>query len=106
MLKQIRGLIFVFFSDLKVSHQSKNRINSWKFSCYDYLNNTVLKQKFKEDCPKSIAVPENICAVGKKIKQDHHMTYGEIEASLAIRMTIVYKILHEYLTQKRVCTTS
>jgi len=49
-------------------------------------------------------VPKNIDAVRELIKQDRHMTYHEIEASLDISMTSIYKILHEYLAVKKICS--
>ena len=35
--------------------------------------------------------------------QDRHVTYREIEATLGIGSTRVYKILHEYLAVKKIC---
>jgi len=49
-------------------------------------------------------VPENIDAVRELIKQDRHVTYREIEASLDISMTSIYKILHEHLAVKKICS--
>nr|XP_033330826.1 uncharacterized protein LOC117222908 [Megalopta genalis] len=59
-----------------------------------------LTDEFKEGRPKSAAVPENIDAVFGLIMQDRRVTYHEIEASLAISMTSIRKILHEHLTEK------
>ncbi|GFT19851.1 uncharacterized protein NPIL_606111 [Nephila pilipes] len=54
--------------------------------------------------PKSVVVPEKINAVCELIKQDRHVTYREIEASLDIRMTSINKILHEHLSVKKICS--
>ena len=51
--------------------------------------------------PKSVVVPEKIDAVRELIKQDRHVTYREIEASLDISMTSINKILHEHLSVKK-----
>ncbi|GFT74146.1 HTH_48 domain-containing protein [Nephila pilipes] len=54
--------------------------------------------------PKSVVVPEKINAVRELIKQDRHVTYREIEASLDISMTSINKILHDYLSVKKICS--
>ncbi|GFU41222.1 hypothetical protein NPIL_661871 [Nephila pilipes] len=54
--------------------------------------------------PKSVIVPEKINAVRELIKQDRHVTYREIEASLDISMTSINKILHEHLSVKKICS--
>ena len=54
--------------------------------------------------PTSAVVPENIDAVHELIKNDRHVTYREIEASLDISMTSINKILHEHLHVKKVCS--
>ncbi|GFU43197.1 hypothetical protein NPIL_190671 [Nephila pilipes] len=54
--------------------------------------------------PKSVVVPEKINAVRELIKQDRHVTYREIEASLDISMTSINKILHEHLSVKKICS--
>lgn len=54
--------------------------------------------------PKSVVVPENINVVRELIKQDRHVTYREIEASLDISMTSINKILHEHLSVKKICS--
>ncbi|GFS53078.1 glutamate receptor ionotropic, delta-1 [Nephila pilipes] len=53
---------------------------------------------------KSVVVPEKINAVRELIKQDRHVTYREIEASLDISMTSINKILHEHLSVKKICS--
>ena len=62
-----------------------------------------LKDEFKEVRPKSIVLPENIDAVHEVMKQDHHVTYHEIEAFLDISLTSVQKILNEHLAVKKNC---
>ncbi|GFT62367.1 hypothetical protein NPIL_589351 [Nephila pilipes] len=54
--------------------------------------------------PKSVVVPEKINAVRELIKQDRHVTYREIEASLDISMTSINKILHEHLSVRKICS--
>ncbi|GFT77404.1 histone-lysine N-methyltransferase SETMAR [Nephila pilipes] len=54
--------------------------------------------------PKSVVVPEKINAVRELIKQDRHVTYREIEASLDISVTSINKILHEHLSVKKICS--
>ncbi|GFS82437.1 putative DD34D transposase [Nephila pilipes] len=54
--------------------------------------------------PKSVVVPEKINAVRELIKQDRHVTYLEIEASLDISMISINKILHEHLSVKKICS--
>lgn len=63
-----------------------------------------LQDEFREGRPKSVVVPENIDAVCELIKQDRHVTYREIEASLGISMTSINKILHEHLAVKKICS--
>lgn len=63
-----------------------------------------LTDELKEGRPKSVVVPKNIDAVRELIKQDRHMTYREIEASLFISMTSIYAILHEHLAVKKICS--
>lgn len=63
-----------------------------------------LQDEFREGRPKSVVVPENIDAVCELIKQDRHVTYREIEASLGISMTSINKILHEHLIVKKICS--
>ena len=36
--------------------------------------------------------------------QDRHVTYCEIEATLGISLTSIYKILHEHLAVKNICS--
>ena len=47
---------------------------------------------------------ENIDAVQKLIMQDRHVTYCEIETTLGISSTSIYKILHDHLAVKKVCS--
>ena len=62
-----------------------------------------LTDEFRKDRPKSVIQPEKINAVLKLMMQDRHVTYREIEATLGIGSTRVYKILHEYLAVKKIC---
>ena len=65
-----------------------NEINR---GCYSLID------KFRKDRPKSAVGPENINAVQELIMQDRHVTYCEIERTLGINSTSIYKILHEHL---------
>ena len=47
---------------------------------------------------------ENIDAVQELIMQDRHVTYCEIETTLGISSTSIYKILHDHLAVKKVCS--
>ncbi|KYQ52657.1 Integrator complex subunit 4 [Trachymyrmex zeteki] len=51
-----------------------------------------------------VCVSENIDAVQKLIMQDRHLTYCEIETILGISSTSIYKILHDHLAVKKVCS--
>ena len=53
---------------------------------------------------KSVVGPENINAVQKLTMQDRHMTYCEIEVTLGISSTSIYKILYEHLAVKKICS--
>ena len=63
-----------------------------------------LTDEFRKGCTKSVVRPENINAVQKLIMQDRHVTYCEIEATLGISSTSIYKILHEHLAVKNTCS--
>lgn len=63
-----------------------------------------LQDQFREGRPKSVVLPENIDAVRELIMEDRHVTYHEIEATLGISSTSVYKILHEHLAVKKICS--
>jgi [histone H3]-lysine36 N-dimethyltransferase SETMAR len=63
-----------------------------------------LTDEFREGRPKSVVVPQNIDAVEKMIREDRHVTYREIEATLGISMTSIHKILHEHLAVKKICS--
>ncbi|XP_031634629.1 histone-lysine N-methyltransferase SETMAR-like, partial [Contarinia nasturtii] len=63
-----------------------------------------LIDEFREGRPKSVVVPETIDAVRNIIKQDRHVTYREIEASLGISMRSIHTILHEHLAVKKICS--
>ena len=62
-----------------------------------------LTDQFHKDRPKSVVGTENINAVQILIMQDHYVTYREIEATLGISATSIYKILHEHLAAKKIC---
>lgn len=81
---------------------SKTTVYHW-FSEFN-RGRSVLTDEVKEGRPKSVVVPQNIDAVRELIMQDRHVTYREIEASLGISMTSIYKILHEHLAVKKICS--
>lgn len=81
---------------------SKTTVYHW-FSEFN-RGRCSLGDEVKDGRPKSIVVPENIDAVCEAIKQDRHVTYREIEASLGISMTSINKILHEHLSVKKLCS--
>ena len=47
---------------------------------------------------------EIIDAVCQLILQDRHVTYHEIETTLAISGTSIHSILHEHLTVTKICS--
>ena len=63
-----------------------------------------LTDEFRKGRPKSVIGPENINAVPKLIMHDCHMTYCEIEETSGISSTNIYKILHEHLAMKNICS--
>ncbi|KYQ51169.1 Histone-lysine N-methyltransferase SETMAR [Trachymyrmex zeteki] len=65
-----------------------------------------LTDESHEGRSKSVVVSENIDAVQKLIMQDRHVTYCEIETTLGISSTNIYKILHDHLAVKKVCSRS
>ncbi|XP_065650644.1 uncharacterized protein LOC136078770 [Hydra vulgaris] len=71
-----------------------------EFNC----GRSSLSDEFREGRPKSTVVPENIDTVHEMIKQDRHVTYCEIEASLSISFTSIYAILHEHLAVRKLCS--
>lgn len=81
---------------------SKTTVYHW-FSEFN-RGRRMLADDFKEGRPKSAVVPQNIDAVRELIMQDRHVTYREIEAFLGISMTSIYKILHEHLAVKKICS--
>jgi len=62
-----------------------------------------LKDEFREVCPKSVILPENIDAVRKMIKLDHYVTYRKIKAPIGMNSTSVHSILHENVVVKKIC---
>lgn len=63
-----------------------------------------LKDESREGRPKTAVVPENIDAVRELIKEDRHVTYREIEASLGISPPAIHTILHDHLAVKKICS--
>ncbi|XP_050296406.1 histone-lysine N-methyltransferase SETMAR-like [Anthonomus grandis grandis] len=55
----------------------------------------------RSGAPKTVVTQENIDAVRMLITEDRHVTYREIEASLAISKTSIQKILHEELRVRK-----
>ena len=51
--------------------------------------------------PKTAVTQENVDAVPKLIKEDRHVIYHEIEASLRISKTSIQKNLHQELEVKK-----
>ena len=67
------------FGDKAPSYSAlKNWFNEFK------RGRGLLKDEFHEAAPKTAVVPENIDTVRELIMQDRHVTYREIDASLAI----------------------
>ena len=63
-----------------------------------------LTDEFRKGRPKLVVGPKNCNAVQKLVIQDHHMIYCEIEATLGISSASIYKILHEHLSAKKICS--
>lgn len=63
-----------------------------------------LRDESREGRPKTAVVPENIDAVRELIKEDRHVTYREIEASLGISPPAIHTILHDHLVVKKICS--
>ena len=64
----------------------------------------MIRDEFHAGYQKSIVVPENIDAVKEVIKQDHHVTYHEIEVSLEISIKSINKVLPKHLAIKNICS--
>ncbi|GFU40787.1 putative mariner transposase [Nephila pilipes] len=87
------------YSDKAPSYSTvKNRYNEFN------RGRCSIQDESRAGRPKSVVVPEKINAVRELIKQDRHVTYREIEASLDISMTSINKILHEHLSVKKICS--
>ena len=54
--------------------------------------------------PKSVVVAETIDAVRQLVLKDYHVTYCEIETTLAISRTSIHSLLHEHFTVKKICS--
>lgn len=65
---------------------------------------TSVSDEYREGRPKSVVVPKNIDAVRTMIKEDRHVTYREIEASLGMSKTAIHSILHEHLAVRKICS--
>lgn len=65
---------------------------------------TSVSDEYREGRPKSVVVPNNIDAVRTMIKEDRHVTYREIEASLGMSKTAIHSILHEHLAVRKICS--
>ena len=63
-----------------------------------------LTDEFRKERSKSVVEPDNINALQKLLMQDRHMTYCEIEATLGISPTSIYKILQLHLALKNICS--
>ena len=51
-----------------------------------------------------VKVVQTIGAVRQLILQDRHVTYREIEATVGIGGASIHSILHEHLTDKKICS--
>ncbi|XP_031634437.1 histone-lysine N-methyltransferase SETMAR-like [Contarinia nasturtii] len=114
--ENFRAIIFYNFGRGLSQQQCVDEIHSTfgdeapsKATVYRWFNEfnrgrRLLKDEFKEGRPKSVVLPETIDAVSELIMEDCHVTYSEIEASLGISYTSVYKILHEHLDVKKICS--
>ena len=101
------------------------RRESTRQQCIDQLNSTfgdkaphysTVKRQFnefergrrsltdesREGRPKLAVLPKSIDAVCELIKQDRHVTYRKVEASLSISFISVHSILHEH-SVKKIC---
>ena len=114
--KHFRPIIFCNFRRVLSRQECIDELKSlfgYKAPYYSTANNwfnefnrgrSSLKDQFREGPPKTAVVPEDIDASLELIMQDRHVTYREIEASLAISSTSKHSILHEHLAVKQVCS--
>ena len=74
--------------------------------CYNEFNrgHHSLTDQFRKGRPKSIVGLENIIPVQKLIMQDRQVTYCEIEPTLSISSTSIYKIFNEHSAMKKICS--
>ena len=63
-----------------------------------------LQNEFRESRPKSVVIPATIDAERQLIFQDRYVIYREIETTLGISGTSIHSILHEHLTNKKICS--
>ena len=96
---QDKSLIDKLISSFGDKAQSYATVKHW----YNEFNRGrhSFSDEFRKDRPKTVVGPENINALQKLIMQDRHVIYCEIEATLGISSTRIYKILHENLAVKR-----
>ena len=114
--EHFRAIIFYNFRRELTQQQSIHKFNSIFgdetpsrtniYRCYGEFNRgrSSLQDKFREDRPKSVIVPETIDVVRQLILQDRHVTYREIGTTVGISGTSIHSILHEHLTVKEICS--
>ena len=76
----------------------KRWYNEFNQGCHSFPD------EIRKDRPKSVVRPENVNAVQKLVMQGYHVTYCEIEETLGISSSSIYKILHEHLAVKKICS--
>ncbi|GBP76864.1 hypothetical protein EVAR_87251_1 [Eumeta japonica] len=72
------------------------------------LNNSnvvaIVSDDLREGRPSKATTEDNISVVRPMIEIDKRVTYQQIWTSLGIDMNQVHKILHKYLTARKLCT--
>ena len=81
---------------------SERTVYSW-FTEFRHGRASV-SDECREGRPKSVVIPRNIDAVRNMIKEDRHVTYRQLEASLGISKTTIQSILHEHLGVRKICS--
>lgn len=112
--RDFRALVYYFFKKGMTAEEAKNELDS-TFSTSVPHRATIFRwfSEFREGKAKlsKISPPgrpisqmsdENIRAVKSMVTENPRLTYEEIEQSLAISSTTVYKILHDCLHLKKV----